>query len=1083
MLRRGTATKNTAAKKDDKPSPASTRKMSTGQKVEVTKESVKDYAKKQVLDDDPDSGYGSPKKKEKKYNTDSEDSSDDDKKKKEKPKKKKEEPKKVEVKPPPKKEEPPKKKEEPKPVEVKKPDPPKPVEVKKEVKKEEPKKEEPKKVEPKKKDKSKKHKSSDEDLTEESEVEESDSEYLSESSDEDVKTVVGKTTAAQPTQAVKEGQCPTCGNAFLIGDVNNISIGGAMGGGLGGGIGGGGTGGGNGIGGGGSGTGGGSETDDRRKSVRKPRTPEQFVEMFKSPETKQRTLLQVLQVLNKHLRSETEEGEGKSQEQFVSRFVEVGGLDCLLNILQEKQLISRKSGVDLSIQAEAMKTMRVLMNHPDGLKGVVLHNTGTRKIACVLTSPHSHNRTLAAELLTCLSLVVPEGARRVDDAMIAFKMTMNEVKRFETFVHSFNQDNDTDYLVAALAFVNCYVDSKETASDRVALRKEFLDLGLLTKITELSTILSSESFNTQFEVFKEETKADIDEMNGVSAPPPPPGSDPTPPPPPAPEMDSGPPPPPPGFDAPPPPGMGGPPPPGMGGPPPPGGPPGAPPPPGGPPGSGPPTGAKKEVESGIPGRKPKSAVTPGTKLKALNWTKMPNQTLKDTVWATVDDENVQMDVSEFERLFCSVQTPAPGAAASKDASAAGDDGSDGNRKKTGPVILLDMKRSNNIGIMLSRFKMPPEKVAEAVLNLDETIIDLATAKTLQKNGIPEKEEMQLLEENIADKDRFGPAEKFLLAIGKIPNLEVRLAAWIFKIGFKGLIEEIIPDKNSIDHATKQVKTSVKFARVLELVLAYGNYLNGGTSRGQSFGFKLNSLLKLRDTKSTEKNITLLHYLYREIEKKYKELLDFPKELKSVDVASKVSMPNIFAVLKQIRESFLMIEEFVPESDAKFKTVMGEFLTAHKENFDRFAADMERVRTDFKACAAYYGEGGSGGGGSNEVNPEEFFGTISKFIEAFVGCGNELKQFAMLKEQEEKRRANMEKMKALKGAAPIGAGGGAGAGGLPMKGGKVDLSTMNDVMGSMKTGEYFKMKRNNRMTNMLGSTLFKAPPVPLKGDDY
>lgn len=51
------------------------------------------------------------------------------------------------------------------------------------------------------------------------------------------------------------------------------------------------------------------------------------------------------------------------------------------------------------------------------------------------------------------------------------------------------------------------------------------------------------------------------------------------------------------------------------------------------------------------------------------------------------------------------------------------------------------------------------------------------------------------------------------------------------------------------------------AKIFELILALGNYMNKG-ARGNSPGFKLNSLSKLRDTKSSDGQQTLLHFLVR-----------------------------------------------------------------------------------------------------------------------------------------------------------------------------------------------------------------------------
>ena len=65
----------------------------------------------------------------------------------------------------------------------------------------------------------------------------------------------------------------------------------------------------------------------------------------------------------------------------------------------------------------------------------------------------------------------------------------------------------------------------------------------------------------------------------------------------------------------------------------------------------------------------------------------------------------------------------------------------------------------------------------------------------------------------------------------------------------------------------EVVTSEKLRKVLEVVLAFGNFMNQGR-RGNAFGFKLSSLNKIVDTKSsTDKDVTLLHYIIKTLESK------------------------------------------------------------------------------------------------------------------------------------------------------------------------------------------------------------------------
>jgi hypothetical protein len=53
------------------------------------------------------------------------------------------------------------------------------------------------------------------------------------------------------------------------------------------------------------------------------------------------------------------------------------------------------------------------------------------------------------------------------------------------------------------------------------------------------------------------------------------------------------------------------------------------------------------------------------------------------------------------------------------------------------------------------------------------------------------------------------------------------------------------DVDAVLAACDEVKKSTKFKKVLEVVLALGNYLNGGSFRGAAYGFKLDALNKLR----------------------------------------------------------------------------------------------------------------------------------------------------------------------------------------------------------------------------------------------
>lgn len=90
--------------------------------------------------------------------------------------------------------------------------------------------------------------------------------------------------------------------------------------------------------------------------------------------------------------------------------------------------------------------------------------------------------------------------------------------------------------------------------------------------------------------------------------------------------------------------------------------------------------------------------------------------------------------------------------------------------------------------------------------------------------------------------------------------------------------------HAIISGSNSVKNSRKLRSVLEIILAFGNYLNS-SKRGPAYGFKLQSLDTLLDTKSTDKRLCLLHYIVATVRQKFPELLNFDAELHYIEKAA------------------------------------------------------------------------------------------------------------------------------------------------------------------------------------------------------
>ena len=92
------------------------------------------------------------------------------------------------------------------------------------------------------------------------------------------------------------------------------------------------------------------------------------------------------------------------------------------------------------------------------------------------------------------------------------------------------------------------------------------------------------------------------------------------------------------------------------------------------------------------------------------------------------------------------------------------------------------------------------------------------------------------------------------------GLQQRLELFQFKLQFGQLIEELEAKVSVVERAVNVLSSSKALKDVLQLILALGNYLNGGTAQGGAYGFKLSTLSKLKATKTVDNKSNLLAYI-------------------------------------------------------------------------------------------------------------------------------------------------------------------------------------------------------------------------------
>ncbi|KAM4691936.1 formin-like protein 1 [Rhinophrynus dorsalis] len=444
-------------------------------------------------------------------------------------------------------------------------------------------------------------------------------------------------------------------------------------------------------------------------------------------------------------------------------------------------------------------------------------------------------------------------------------------------------------------------------------------------------------------------------------PPPPPGSSgvPLPPPPPPPPGSSvGPPPPPP------PPGSSG----------------GTPPPPPPPPGSGsvpppPPSSGQSKVtlNTGVSIKKP---IQTKMRMQVLNWVALKPTQINGTVFTQLNDEKVlqELDMSEFEEQFkTKAQGPSQTTFSMKVKAA---------QNQPSKVSLIEANRAKNLAITLRKGGLAPEAITSAIQKYDMQALNLDFLELLAR-FLPTDWEKQQISRYLRDEkplDQLSTEDRFMVHLCSIPRLSERVNTMTFIASFPDTAARLAPQLNSLIAASMSIKSSEKLKGILELILAFGNYMNS-SKRGAAYGFRLQSLDVLLETKSTDRKQTLLHYLVRVINEKYPQLSTFHSDLHFLDKAATVSLDAVMADVRFLQAGMEQTQkEFTKQDDC---VALKEFLKSNMDVMKRLSDDAKTAQEAYDIAVGYFGEN------SKTTPPSSFFPIFVRFIKGYKQAEHDL----------------------------------------------------------------------------------------------
>uniref|UniRef100_A0A4W5QDU9 Formin like 2 n=1 Tax=Hucho hucho TaxID=62062 RepID=A0A4W5QDU9_9TELE len=724
--------------------------------------------------------------------------------------------------------------------------------------------------------------------------------------------------------------------------------------------------------------------------------------------------------------------------------------------LKNSRLVCKKDDVHVCIMC-----LRAIMNYQYGFNMVMSHPHAVNEIALSLNNKNPRTKALVLELLAAVCLV-RGGHEIILSAFDNFKEVCAETQRFEKLMEHFkDMDNNIDFMVACMQFINIVVHSVEDMNFRVHLQYNFtklclddyldklkhtesdklqvqiqayldnvFDVGALledaetknaalerveeleenmshmterlqdteneamSKIVELEKQLmtrnkeldaarevckdTNSQVHTLRRMVKEKDEAIQRQCNlekkihelekqdstwhavisiprllslscslcsclfifsfyfapsipvpngplaGLAVPPPPP-------PPPGPMAVSAPPPPPPPPMAPPLPGCGSP---------------------------------TVIFNSGLAAVKIKKPIKTKFRLPVFNWVALKPNQINGTVFNEIDDERIleDLNVDEFEEMFkTKAQGPAIDLAVSKTKVI---------QKGPNKVALLDANRAKNMAITLRKVGKAPEEICKAIQLFDLRTLSVDYVECLMR-FLPTENEVKIMRQYEKERkpvEALTDEDRFMMHFSKIERLMQKMTIMAFIGNFCESVQMLTPQLHAIIAASVSIKSSQKLKKILEIILALGNYMNS-SKRGAVYGFKLQSLDLLLDTKSTDRKMTLLHYIANVVKEKYHQVNLFYNELHYVEKAAAVSLENVLLDVKELQRGMdLTKREY---SMHGHNTMLKDFIT-HNEG------KLKKLQDDAKIAQAvkFFGEN------SKTTPPSVFFPVFVRFIKAY-----------------------------------------------------------------------------------------------------
>ena len=375
-------------------------------------------------------------------------------------------------------------------------------------------------------------------------------------------------------------------------------------------------------------------------------------------------------------------------------------------------------------------------------------------------------------------------------------------------------------------------------------------------------------------------------------------------------------------------------------------------------------------------------------MKGLFWDVIPPRELKGTLWDKLDDTKIKLNLDKFEEKFSQVKKEVKKEPAKSSAP------------KTEKKSFIDADRTRMINIVLNKIRLDSLEISDAIEQYDLNVLTQDICDLLLPIMPTEAEIKEVATFNGDVLQELAVCDQFVLIISGIIGYKERVKSILFKYNYEGDYEIIIKEINRVFEIFKFLKEDKNLQRLLEIMLALGNYMNGGSFRGGAFGYTLASLPKFADTKTGA--FTFIDFVVKFIYETLKEesVLEVLKKLKKFDkmqyqsiVEGVKQMENRWKDVQALKKIITDKKDELLEED-KSEEFLKEFYNDAEKKIKEIKEKLEKIDKEYIDVAKYFGE-----------SPDKF--TLIQFVDTFRKFKKELF------EADKKYKEKQEKLKKKK----------------------------------------------------------------------